>query len=95
VNEKGTGLRPYQAAWWIRGAIRLYQRLLSPVLGRNCRYLPTCSHYAVEALETHGALVGSWMAVKRIGRCHPFREGGYDPVPPARGDARPVLEEAS
>jgi putative membrane protein insertion efficiency factor len=95
VSEKGTRLRPYQVAWWIRGAIRLYQRLLSPLLGRNCRYLPTCSQYAVEALETHGALRGSWLAVRRIGRCHPFHDGGFDPVPPARRRARPIMEDVS
>ncbi|MDX1690560.1 MAG: membrane protein insertion efficiency factor YidD [Acidimicrobiia bacterium] len=62
-------------------AIFAYRRLLSPVLGRNCRYLPTCSEYAIVALDEHGALRGSWMAMRRLGRCHPWREGGYDPVP--------------
>lgn len=61
--------------------VRLYQVVLSPVLGGSCRYHPTCSAYAIEALERHGALRGSWLAVKRIGRCHPFRPGGFDPVP--------------
>jgi putative membrane protein insertion efficiency factor len=61
--------------------VRAYQMVLSPLLPAACRYHPTCSHYAIEALEKHGALRGSWLAVKRIGRCHPFRPGGFDPVP--------------
>jgi putative membrane protein insertion efficiency factor len=61
--------------------IRFYQRFLSPGLGSNCIYTPTCSHYTYEAIEKHGALRGSWLGAKRIARCHPFHEGGYDPVP--------------
>ena len=61
--------------------IRAYQRFLSPSLGRNCRFTPSCSQYAVQALEIHGLAKGSVMAVKRIGRCQPLFEGGYDPVP--------------
>lgn len=61
--------------------VRGYQVALSPMLPAACRYYPTCSHYAIEALEKHGALKGSWLAAKRIARCHPFRPGGYDPVP--------------
>lgn len=61
--------------------VRLYQVGLSPLLGPSCRYFPTCSAYAIEALEKHGAWRGGWMALKRIGRCHPFRAGGFDPVP--------------
>jgi len=63
--------------------IRVYQWLLSPILGQNCRYHPSCSHYAVEAVERHGPVRGTWMALRRVGRCHPWHEGGYDPVPPA------------
>ncbi len=63
--------------------IRAYQWLLSPFLGQNCRYHPSCSHYAVEAVERHGPIRGTWMALRRVGRCHPWHEGGYDPVPPA------------
>jgi hypothetical protein len=63
-------------------AIRLYRRLISPLLGKNCRYEPTCSAYAEEALRVHGFSSGGWMAIRRIGRCHPWRDGGYDPVPP-------------
>jgi putative membrane protein insertion efficiency factor len=64
--------------------VRGYQLLLSPWLGQNCRFTPSCSHYALEALESHGVLRGSWLAIKRISRCHPLNEGGYDPVPAAR-----------
>jgi uncharacterized protein len=67
--------------WTLVALIRGYQIVLSPLLPAACRYYPSCSAYAVEALEKYGALRGSWLAVKRIGRCHPFRAGGYDPVP--------------
>jgi putative membrane protein insertion efficiency factor len=63
------------------GLVRTYQKLVSPLLGDNCRYHPTCSHYTYEAIEIHGAAKGSWLGIKRIGRCHPFHEGGIDPVP--------------
>ena len=66
----------------LRALIRAYQLLVSPFLGPRCRYHPSCSHYALEALELHGAWRGSWLAARRIGRCHPLREGGFDPVPP-------------
>ncbi|MDP2623729.1 MAG: membrane protein insertion efficiency factor YidD [Actinomycetota bacterium] len=61
--------------------ILLYRKVLSPLVGRRCRYEPTCSAFAFEAIDEWGALRGSWIAVKRIGRCHPWREGGLDPVP--------------
>jgi len=63
------------------GLIRLYQRLLSPLLGPRCRFHPTCSAYAVQALERHGVVRGSVLAARRIVRCHPLNEGGFDPVP--------------
>jgi uncharacterized protein len=63
------------------GAIRGYQKLLSPFFGRNCRYYPTCSAFTAEAIEIHGVAAGGWMGIKRIGRCHPWHEGGFDPVP--------------
>ena len=81
------GQRPYQAAWWVMLAIRGYRKLLSPVLGKNCRYLPTCSAYAHDAVGRFGVVRGGWLAVKRVGRCHPFRDGGYDPVPNKGGHA--------
>ncbi|HIQ07502.1 MAG TPA: membrane protein insertion efficiency factor YidD [Thiotrichaceae bacterium] len=61
--------------------IRGYQLLLSPILGSSCRYYPSCSHYSHQAISHHGVLKGGWMSLKRIGRCHPWAEGGYDPVP--------------
>ncbi|HEY4304125.1 MAG TPA: membrane protein insertion efficiency factor YidD [Gemmatimonadaceae bacterium] len=61
--------------------VRGYQVALSPLLPAACRYYPSCSAYAIEALEKHGALRGSWLAARRIARCHPFRPGGFDPVP--------------
>lgn len=67
----------------LRALIRLYQIVLSPWLGNQCRFAPTCSHYADEAIARHGALRGSWLAVRRVLRCHPFAEGGFDPVPEA------------
>ncbi len=63
--------------------IRLYRAVFSPWVGFNCRYQPTCSAYALEALAEHGALRGGWMALKRIGRCNPWGSCGYDPVPGA------------
>ena len=66
------------------GLIKAYRYLLSPFLGPSCRFYPTCSAYAAEAIDTHGALRGSWFAVKRILKCHPWHPGGIDPVPPRR-----------
>ncbi len=63
------------------GLIRAYQLALSPFVGNQCRFTPTCSHYARTAVEKHGALKGSWMAARRIARCHPWHPGGHDPVP--------------
>ena len=61
--------------------LRTYQYAISPFLGRRCRYYPSCSEYAVEAVEKHGAIKGGWLGVKRVCRCHPWHPGGYDPVP--------------
>lgn len=66
----------------LRGLIRGYQLFISPLLGPRCRFYPTCSHYALEAIDTHGALKGSWLALRRLLRCHPWSAGGVDPVPP-------------
>lgn len=63
------------------GLLSAYRYAISPLLGRNCRFHPSCSEYAVEAVERHGAIRGGWLALKRVGRCHPFHSGGYDPVP--------------
>ncbi len=62
--------------------IRIYQRFISPYKPRTCRFYPTCSQYALEAVQLHGALRGGWLAGKRVLRCHPLNPGGYDPVPP-------------
>jgi len=61
--------------------VRGYQLVVSPWLPPACRYTPSCSQYAIEALQRHGALRGAWLAARRLARCHPFRPGGYDPVP--------------
>jgi uncharacterized protein len=65
----------------LRGAIRVYQIALSPYFGNQCRFYPTCSEYAMDAVAKHGALKGAWLAIRRIGRCHPYHPGGHDPVP--------------
>ena len=64
-----------------RGVIRAYQLTLSPFIGNQCRFHPSCSNYALEAIEAYGAVKGSWLALRRLGRCHPFNAGGFDPVP--------------
>ncbi len=61
-------------------ALRIYKRWISPMLPAACRYSPTCSEYMIEAVEKHGVARGVWMGLKRLGRCHPFHEGGFDPV---------------
>jgi putative membrane protein insertion efficiency factor len=75
--------RPSAAARVLMALITGYRRFISPLLGPRCRFAPSCSAYALEAVREHGALRGTWLAVRRIGRCHPFNPGGFDPVPPA------------
>ncbi|MFJ9557931.1 membrane protein insertion efficiency factor YidD [Nocardiopsis sp. NPDC101807] len=75
--------------------IRGYQRFISPLFPPVCRFYPSCSTYAVQALRVHGALYGSWLAIRRIGRCHPFNPGGLDPVPPPRGQRNEESEEST
>ena len=65
----------------LHALIRGYQLIVSPWLGPRCRFHPSCSNYALEAIERHGSLRGSWLALRRVGRCHPFHPGGFDPVP--------------
>ena len=66
---------------WLAALIRAYQRFLSPALPPSCRFHPSCSQYALEAVTRYGALRGSWLAARRLARCHPFHPGGFDPVP--------------
>ena len=66
--------------------IRGYQYLISPLLGNHCRFHPSCSHYAAQAIQTHGASRGTWLAIRRLSKCHPWHAGGYDPVPD-KGDS--------
>lgn len=66
---------------FLMGAVRFYQRFISPTMPPSCRFYPTCSEYTLQAIAKYGALKGTWLGVKRIGRCHPFHPGGYDPVP--------------
>jgi hypothetical protein len=72
------------------GAVRFYQLAISPWTPASCRFTPTCSAYAIGALEEHGTLRGTWLALRRIGRCHPWGGFGYDPVPEARRDGSTV-----
>lgn len=73
--------------------IRGYQRFISPLFPPVCRFYPSCSAYALEALRVHGALYGLWLGIRRIARCHPFNPGGLDPVPPVRGSRAAVTSE--
>lgn len=71
-----------------KGLVKVYQWTLSPVMGSSCRFHPTCSAYAAEAIERHGALKGGWLALRRISRCHPWNEGGIDPVPGSQDNGK-------
>jgi len=73
--------RPGVVARLLILGVRGYQRVLSPLMGGQCRFTPSCSIYALEAIERHGAIRGSWLVVRRVGRCHPWGGGGHDPVP--------------
>lgn len=83
-GEEGVKLRPYQPSFWVVKAIGLYRKYISPLLRDNCRYRPTCSDYAQQSLAIHGLFRGGALAMRRVGRCHPWRDGGYDPVPPQK-----------
>lgn len=81
AHEKG----PHPVTRVLMLLISAYRSFVSPLLGPTCRFEPSCSAYSLEALRVHGALRGTWLTVRRIGRCHPFHPGGYDPVPPPQG----------
>ena len=76
------------ATWLLLLPLRFYRTWISPALGPHCRFTPTCSAYAMEAISTHGPLRGTWLAVRRIGRCHPYHSGGSDAVPAPRTPTR-------
>ena len=86
--------RPTSLARLLILPIRGYQRFISPLFPPVCRFYPSCSAYAVEALRVHGGLRGLWLAVRRIARCHPFNPGGLDPVPPPKGHRSEESEES-
>ena len=81
----------HQLTQWLKKLlillVRGYQLLLSPFLGNNCRFYPSCSSYMIEAIEVHGVFKGLWLGTRRILRCHPYSDGGIDPVPPRCGCA--------
>jgi len=72
------------AVWLLVAPLRVYRRFVSPLIPPSCRFTPSCSAYAVEALQVHGPVRGSWLTVRRVLRCAPWHPGGYDPVPPPR-----------
>ena len=84
AGRSATAGRPSPVALVLTWLITGYRMFISPLLGPRCRFYPSCSAYALEAITVHGAARGGWLAVRRLGRCHPFHPGGLDPVPPAR-----------
>ena len=80
-NKSKTRGRSSPLAWFFVGLVRFYQLVISPLLGPRCRFQPTCSSYALEAITLHGGIKGGWLALKRIAKCHPWGGFGYDPVP--------------
>lgn len=81
IRRRETRDRPSAAARMLAALIGGYRRFISPLLAPRCRFFPSCSAYALEAVQTHGALRGGWLALRRLSRCHPFHSGGLDPVP--------------
>jgi putative membrane protein insertion efficiency factor len=81
VDARDNDRRPGPVARVLLAVVRFYRTAISPALAPSCRYTPSCSAYAVEAIELHGAGRGSWLALRRLLRCHPFHAGGHDPVP--------------
>lgn len=76
--------------WVLVTLLRGYRTFISPLYGQVCRYHPSCSAYALEAVQVHGSIKGSWLAVRRLARCHPWAAGGFDPVPPAHPQLHPA-----
>lgn len=68
--------------------VKGYQKTLSPIIGQQCRFHPTCSHYSIEAIKVHGSVIGSWLTIKRILKCQPLHSGGFDPVPPKQREMK-------
>jgi putative membrane protein insertion efficiency factor len=91
VRSDSEAARPTSPARVLMLLVSGYRRFVSPLLGPTCRFEPSCSAYSLEALRVHGALFGTWLTIRRIGRCHPFNPGGYDPVPPPQGHTGDVL----
>ncbi|MCA1187962.1 MULTISPECIES: membrane protein insertion efficiency factor YidD [unclassified Saccharopolyspora] len=87
TQDSGERVRPSPAAWLLLGPVHVYRKIISPLLPPTCRFYPSCSAYAVEALTVHGALYGSWLTVRRLLRCGPWHPGGFDYVPSRRGRA--------
>jgi putative membrane protein insertion efficiency factor len=87
IRQSGAAARVSLLAHLLIWLVRLYQATLRPLFGGHCRFRPTCSDYAIEALRTHGGVRGAWLTVRRLARCQPFGGAGYDPVPP-RQDQR-------
>jgi len=86
-NRPGRDVRALSPAGWLLvGLLTFYRRFISPLLGPRCRFYPSCSAYALEAVQVHGALKGSWLAIRRLSRCHPFHPGGIDRVPGTEPD---------
>lgn len=83
-GERLAGAHHSAAARLLMAAITGYRRFISPMIPPRCRFAPSCSAYALQAVAEHGAARGAWLAVRRVGRCHPFNPGGFDPVPPRR-----------
>ena len=86
-------IRPGPVAWVLQLPVRVYRKVISPALPPTCRFYPSCSAYALEALRAHGAARGSWLTLRRLARCGPWHPGGLDPVPPRAGDP-PAQEPA-
>lgn len=77
----------------VLGSIQFYRYAISPLMANHCRFYPSCSCYAHDAIEQHGVIQGGWLALRRLGRCHPWNPGGFDPVPPNQSSRSPSLAE--